>query len=245
MNTRDGLLEMKCTPGLLDGYVVRTMILRALQQHLAKFEGVLLDVGCGEMPYKPVLMAPPGRVSRYVGMDFPVDRAATFVNSGSVAGGQARPDLEWDGRTIPLADASVDCALATEVFEHCQTPESVMAEIFRVLKPGAFVFFTVPFVWPLHCMPYDEYRYTPFSLERHLRNAGFRDINIKGLSGWDGCLAQVIGLYVRRRPMPAYKRRLLSWLAHPLVYRLARRDRVPEGFTLNPLPSGLSGVAYK
>jgi SAM-dependent methyltransferase len=177
-------------------------------------------------------------------MDFPVDEAVNFLGGG-VGDVLHVPDLEWDGKTIPLESSSIDCALATEVFEHCQVPEMVMAEILRVLKPGGIMFFTVPFFWPLHCVPFDEYRYTPYSFERHLKNAGFQNITIKGLSGWDASLAQMIGLYVRRRPMSRCKRFVLSCLAQPLVFMLARRDKIQDGFCANQLPVGLSGVAYK
>jgi hypothetical protein len=34
----------------------------------------------------------------------------------------------------------------------------------------------------LHDMPYDEYRYTPFSLEKHLLNAGYQSYMITGLT---------------------------------------------------------------
>jgi hypothetical protein len=52
-----------------------------------------------------------------------------------------------------------------------------------MLKPGSLLFFTVSFLWPLHDVPRDAYRYTPFALERHLRNSGFAQIKLKALGG--------------------------------------------------------------
>ena len=65
---------------------------------------------------------------------------------GSYDGG--KPDLVWDGKNIPLPDRAVESVLATEVFEHCPEPESLMREIHRVLKPQGFLFFTTPFFGP-------------------------------------------------------------------------------------------------
>ena len=53
-------------------------------------------------------------------------------------------------------------------------------------------------LWPLHDVPYDECRYTPFAIKRHLRNAGFEQFRLKPLGGWDASLAQMIGLWILR-----------------------------------------------
>ena len=148
-------------------------------------------------------------------------------------------------KPMPLAAASVDCALATEVFEHCPEPELVMREINRVLKPGGLLFLTVPFLWPLHEVPHDEYRYTPFALERHLRKSGFDSIQLQALGGWDASLAQMLSLWVRRRPFTPLKRRLLTVLTIPIVRFLLRYDYRPSMFGESTMITGLSGTACK
>ena len=75
--------------------------------------------------------------------------------------------------SIELEDESVDCVLLTEVLEHCPEPRIVLAEVYRVLRRPGLVFMTVPFLWPLHEVPFDEVRYTPFCLRRHFEQAGF------------------------------------------------------------------------
>jgi SAM-dependent methyltransferase len=228
----DEFLNPRYAQSTLDLVVVRRAILKALTTELPNLHGSVLDVGCGYSPYKQLVLAPPSRANRYIGLDLPVNL-------------YQKPDLEWDGRSIPLGDDCVDCALATEVFEHLPELEIVMRECLRVLKPGGLLFFTVPFLWPLHTVPHDEYRFTPFALERHLQNSGFGDISLKALGGWDASLAQMVGLWVRRRPMRQKGRAVLSRLAMPVVRFLAERDQPPQLFGESVMLTGLSGIARK
>jgi glycosyltransferase involved in cell wall biosynthesis len=223
------------TPENADLYLVRTSILRALGNFLPSCKGIFLDIGCGEVPYKAWILTRNYDITNYIGLDI----------ENPLYQGHRKPDLFWDGKRIPLGDNSVDCAMATELFEHLPDPEQVMAEICRVLKPDGKIFFTVPFLWSLHTVPHDEYRYTPFSLERHLKNSGFSSINIKALGGWDASLAQVIGLWVRRKPMAEEQRKSLTEQFFPFYKQLIESDTLPEGFPEGQLITGLSGVACK
>jgi SAM-dependent methyltransferase len=230
----DPFLAPRLTPYSVDRYIARSALLRSVREIAPELSGTLLDVGCGRMPYKPLIMSSPNRITKYIGMDLPGDSK------------RVPPDLAWDGRTIPLDDGIVDCALATEFFEHIHEPEGVMREIYRVLKPGGFLFLTVPFLWPLHEVPWDEYRYTPFSLEKHLVSAGFAGVSLKPLGGWDASLAQMLGLWALRRPLPRWSLQVAAaCLVMPLIYLLSRMDRADVPFAADQMITGLSGVAFK
>jgi SAM-dependent methyltransferase len=158
--------------------------------------------------------------------------------------GSVKPDLTWDGTRIPLDPTSVDSGMATEVLEHCPEPAVVLQEIHRVLRPGGVFFMTVPFLWPLHDVPHDEYRYTPFALDRLLRQAGFNERIIKPLGGWDASLAQMLGLWVTQRPMPLWKRRIMRRLSLPVVKWLLKHDHVPDPRS-SPMITGLWALVVK
>jgi SAM-dependent methyltransferase len=231
----DNFINVKLRPGNLDVYILRASIKDAINRMLPQFKGILIDVGCGQMPYKQILTSRESRVKQYIGLDF--ENNVIYKNT---------PDITWKAGKIPLKDNSVDCAIATEVFEHCPDPEKVMREIIRVLKPSGLLFFTVPFVWPLHNVPYDEYRYTPFSLKRHLAVAGFVDIDLKPLGGWDASLAQMIGLWARRRPMNKLLRIFFSVMMTPIIHVLNKKDKCKKfNFQESVMITGISGNARK
>src|SRR5262249_27503555 len=136
-----------------------------------------------------------------------------------------------------------------EVLEHCPDPEGVMREVFRVLKPGAFLFLTVPFIWPIHNVPHDEYRYTPFALRRILERAGFPDPKIDATGGRHSVLACTLGLWVRRRALTSRvhlaTRAVLSFLLWPVIWLLLKIDTRPKQFEESTMIVGLSARAYK
>lgn len=236
MMASDNFVAVDFTVENLDRYFTRSSILKTINHQLPNFKGNLLDIGCGKMPYKDYLFQN-SSVTNYVGLD--IENALIYDDN-------VKPDFTWDGKSMPFEDESFDCAFGTEVLEHCPEPEIVLGETCRVLKAGGLFFFTVPFLWPLHEVPHDEYRYTPWSLERHLKNSGFREIEIHPLGGWHASMAQMLGLWVRRAPMTEGKRKWLSKIIKPVMKKLIRMDKFTKtDFTESQMITGLYGIAKK
>lgn len=200
----------------MDRYLPRMAILSAILGCSSHLRGRCLDVGCGEQPYKPLLLQPPFQVSELLGLDRAGERCQ-----------QRPPDLVWTDGKIPLPESSIDSALCTEVLEHVPNPVAVLAEVHRVLKPGGSLLLTVPFLWPLHEVPHDWCRYTPYALRQLLGDAGFIVSELRPLGGYDRSLAQMLALWLRRRPMHRCIRGFLSLLLYPLWTAL-RLIPVPE-----------------
>jgi len=232
MNNKQEYLNPRCDRSNLDSFLIRNGILKALEAVLPSFIGKVLDVGCGFKPYRSIVLSSDCKADEYIGLDF----------SDGLYGA---PDLAWDGLSIPLAEHSIDTAMATEVLEHCPDPGAVLKEICRVLKPGGVFFFTVPFLWPLHDMPHDYYRYTPRGLEELLLKNGFSGIEVFPLGGWDASLAQILGLWVSRRPMPVPVRTVLQTLLWPVYRLLLYVDKKNEVLGSDTIFPGLYGVARK
>ncbi len=229
-------IDPPCRPWTLDGFVNRRLIVRAVREVLPCFAGKVLDVGCGEKPYRHLLTHEPSRATSYLGLDLPGNK-------------YSEPDLAWDGITIPLPTNNMDSVMLTEVLEHTPDPQTVLQEAARVLKPNGFLFLTVPFIWPIHCVPYDEFRYTPFALLRFLETAGFVDIEIKATGGRHAVLAVILGLWVRRRPLTSrvhlVTRWMLSYALWPVIWLLYKLDCRPSALEESTLIVGLSASARK
>ncbi len=228
-------LAPQCRPSTLDSYGNVLLLRSAIERARCNFYGDVLDVGCGQMPYRSLVLSEPSRATRYISVDLP--------------GVGNAPDIEWDGRMIPLPDARVDCAMLTEVLEHCADPEGVLKEVCRVLRPGGFLYLTVPFIWPMHDVPHDEFRYTSYCLQRLLANAGFPNASIEATGGRHALLAVVLGLWVRRRALTSrvhvVTKAVLSVVLWPVIWSLMRMDKRPEKLGESTLLVGLSACAYK
>jgi SAM-dependent methyltransferase len=119
---------------------------RELRLILPEVNGRILDVGCGDKPYRSWST----NAREYVGLDVTSDSAADVV---------VRPGDAW-----PLDDASFDTVLSTQVLEHVGDYDNVRSEISRVLKPGGRAIVSVPFVFNEHGAPDDFRRYSVYGV---------------------------------------------------------------------------------
>ncbi len=125
-----------------------------LRAEVPGLSGAILDVGCGESPYRHLISA----AGSYTGVD--IDQAASF-------GMRARPDIvAFDGINLPFPDQHFDHVLCTEVLEHAADPAALVRDIHRVLKPSGTLIVTVPFSARVHHAPYDFQRFTQYGLQR-------------------------------------------------------------------------------
>ncbi|HWI16127.1 MAG TPA: class I SAM-dependent methyltransferase [Vicinamibacterales bacterium] len=92
---------------------------------------VLLDVGCGDGEFRSFVA---GLGYDWIGID--------LVEHG--------PTLHTDVHALPLRDGSIDVAMSVAVLEHLEDPFAAVAEIRRVLKPGARFVGTAAFGEPFH-----------------------------------------------------------------------------------------------
>ena len=206
---------------------------RAIRRNLNAFWGDVLDVGCGNMPYRELILNGAKGAHSYIGLD---------LYSGPYGGYAA--DVEWDGTVIPFEDCVFGSALSTEVLEHCPEPSITLKEIHRVLQPGGFLFVSAPFLWPLHDAPNDFWRFTPFGLQKILSVAGFCRIDVRKQGGWYASLAQIIQLCGHRAPIADWKASLIRLFGAIVIPLLLKLD-APERSSCSSLFTGLCATAHK
>lgn len=156
-------------------YLARSTIVAALSELAPTVKGNMIDLGSGHSRgYEGLFKA---YVREYLCIDW---QYAENV------------DLCADCYDIPLPDAYADTILSTQMLEHLVTPERMLKEAHRLLKPGGSLILTAPMVWGLHEEPIDFYRYTEYGLRYLLQHAGYRDISIQPLEGLFAVLLQMV-----------------------------------------------------
>jgi SAM-dependent methyltransferase len=187
---------------------------------------VVLDVGAGDAPYRELFAH-----CEYLTSDW-----AQSQHEGAAGAAILAP-----ADRIPLQTGSVDAILMTQVLEHVPEPQRVLDEAARLLRPGKTIYISVPFVWELHELPHDYWRFTPASLGHLLRAAGFEAVEIRPRTDCFTTLAQLllnVGVAMGRAPDGRDGARdraaeLLSELAGqlPSLRELDVGELLPLGFT--------------
>lgn len=196
-------------PGIWGAFVNPFFIARrGLQRGMAaasqQLSGRLLDVGCGQQPYRGLFTH-----CAYVGLD--IDSARTRQ--------LAIADAFYDGKRFPFEDATFDAVLCNQVLEHVFNPDEFVSEIRRVLAPNGRLLLTVPFVWDEHEQPWDYARYSSFGLRALLERHGFKMLQQRKLVADASLLFQLTIAYlykVMRTESPLLNLSVTALLFGPL-----------------------------
>lgn len=135
---------------------------------------MVLDVGAGSCVYRDLFTH-----CDYKAQDFQQLKDHQLRN-----GSYGSIDYVCDATAIPVADASFDAILCTEVLEHVPEPVKVIAEFARILKPGGKLILTAPLGSGIHQEPHHYYGgYTPYWYEKFLPMHGFTRVSVQANAG--------------------------------------------------------------
>jgi SAM-dependent methyltransferase len=195
------------------------------QRHVAAYalcephllQGRIVDLGCG-VGHSYRLLAP----RTTVGVD---------VDPGALAG-QGRETVAADMRALPFQAGEFDGAIAVHSIEHVPDAERALAEIARVLKPGATAVLVTPnrltfaradeIIDPYHYVEYDARQLAA------LCAGAFASVELAGIFGSERYRALVAREHAKLdrllRLDPLRLRRLVPRRARQLLYdrRLSR-----------------------
>ncbi|MFQ5902390.1 MAG: class I SAM-dependent methyltransferase [Candidatus Binatia bacterium] len=196
-----------CAPQYLSNRVGRRTVIEAVTPYL---RGVLLDLGSGSKPYRNAFSP---YVSQHIGLEYaPYYRYFSLHQTLSA-------DCCGDGRALPFRTGSCDVAFASEVLSYIEQVDAVMAEVYRVLKPGGTLIVTEPFLYPLRDTVVDAWRMTPLSLHGLAVRSGFSVEQVVPLGGFWVTVALLGNLYLFK-DLFRFDRLLLRkrvWSVHLLI----------------------------
>ena len=198
-------MNSRLEPSLFGGrYYVLTQLRRHMKaiaaDRLSGNKGCLVvDFGCGEMPYRSIFETPS---TRYIGIDFESNPAADL-----------HPLITG---AVPLGDGVADVVLSTQVLEHVPDPRLYLQESLRLLKQDGLLILSTHGNWMYHPHPIDLWRWTGAGLRNIIETSGYKVIDCKGIMGLASSGAHLFqdGLMCR---LPGFARPVLSLLAHPVI----------------------------
>jgi SAM-dependent methyltransferase len=154
----------------------------------------VLDAGAGRRPYAHYHTS-----HHYISTDYGGERTVNKTD---------RHDFFSDITSIPLQSKVFDAIICYQVLEHVPEPEQVLRELYRTLRPGGWLFLTVPQGWGLHHEPYHYFNFTRYGLLWLFDRVGFTDVRIEERGGIFWLLAQ------RLKMLPYY---ILFQYIYPLI----------------------------
>ena len=141
----------------------------------------VLDVGAGTGPYRSLFTH-----CQYQTQDF-----GQYDGFKGPEGQYSTIDYVCDITSIPVADATFDAVLCTEVLEHVPRPIEALREMVRITKPGGRLFLTAPLGSGLHQEPYHFYGgYTDHWYRNFLTEFGCDVVSIEPNHGFFAHLGQ-------------------------------------------------------
>lgn len=190
------------------GFISRVMA-EAISDLEPMIRGRVIDLGCGQKPLEAI--------SRYATEWVGVDRSGHGVTIH---------DLR---KPLPFHSESFDTAILTDVLEHVEDPELVLAEARRVLKPGGILIVTVPFLYGIHEEPHDFHRYTAYRLRSML--GGFSQVCIEPVAGAAVVVVDLVGKLLWRVPvLGGVLSRVFQAVAGRVAPRRLGRSRWPVAY---------------
>ncbi len=169
----------------------------------------VVDIGCGDMPYRPLFAA---RGAEYLGCDLD-DSAAVRITPGE---------------PIPLPDGEAQGVVSFQVLEHVWDLDWYLGECRRLLRPDGWLLLSTHGSWLYHPHPTDFRRWTRDGLVGEIASRGFTVERVQALVGPLAWTTQfrLLGYREVLRRVPLVGPVVLAPLAMAMNLRMALEDLV-------------------
>jgi len=163
---------------------------RKLKKYQNLVTGKVLDIGCGDRPYKKLFK----NAERYMGTNSEeYYKGNLFFKPG--------PDdyIVNDGCDLPFSDKSFDVVLSLQVLPVFESPDLFFREVHRLLRPEGVFIITSDFLYPLWNKPYNYFRVTSFGFELLAKRNDFNVVAIEAFGGYWTMCARNFHKYIIRQ----------------------------------------------
>jgi SAM-dependent methyltransferase len=195
-------------------WLISRALYHSVEQSLKYAAGMVVDIGCGSMPYRP-LFETTRTIKHYIGVDYLATKhnrdaalASNIINDSIFP--RQEPALFATALVLPFTSNSLDTLVSFQVLEHVPDPNKMIAEVYRVLKQEGVTIISTNFIWPLHEEPFDFFRFSKYGLAYLFEQNGFEIIELRAVGGGWMTLGQILSNHITAI-FARYKLKLFSF----------------------------------
>lgn len=171
----------------------------------------ILDIGCGNKPFYPFFFH---KSELYLGTDIAVSDSVDIISYGE---------------HLPFHNESFDLLLCTQVLEHVKNPKKAADEMYRVCKKDGVVIASMPFVWEIHDVPKDYWRFAEDGVKLLFNN--FESVDLMHNGNSIQSLIQIVNTFINKKSPNTHTKKLIFKVTNNLSLFL--EDRI-NNYGLTP-----------
>ncbi|MBI2559345.1 class I SAM-dependent methyltransferase [Candidatus Woesearchaeota archaeon] len=142
-------------------FIIKRRISSLLKDKFSPDE-LILDIGCGERPYYHKNIG-----AKIICADIKQSKKTHFI---------------CDASSLPVKKSSFDGIVCVNSLYYYNDPLKSIKEFSNILKKSGKLIIVTPFIYPVHDIPDDKYRFTEFGIRELLKNE-FTVKEIKTIGG--------------------------------------------------------------